>query len=94
MSKRIDTHEGIVELPENVTSHDVEVDGNKSNTILKGHQNASVNPNDHMTSKNQEADVPEYSVEKGGNTEPTNMQFQDESPSLEPNSEFSTIHNR
>lgn len=91
MSKGIDGNEGIVELPENVTSQDVEVDGNKFNTIPKGHQNANVNPNDHITSRNQETEVPENSVEKGGNTEPTNTQFQDESPSLEPNSESSTI---
>ncbi|XP_026784429.3 alpha-protein kinase 2 isoform X2 [Pangasianodon hypophthalmus] len=92
MSEGIDGNEGIVELPENVTSQDVEVDGNKSNILPKGHQNATLNPNDHMTSRNQENEVPENrQCQKAVNTAPTNRQSQDESPSLDPNSETTTI---
>ncbi|KAK3555534.1 hypothetical protein QTP86_021803 [Hemibagrus guttatus] len=87
MSKGTDGNEGVVDLPEIVTSQDVEVDGNKSNTVPKGHQNANVNPNDHMTSKNQE----NRQCQKGDSTEPTNTPSQDESPSLDPNTETITI---
>lgn len=92
MSKGTDGNEGIVDLPENATSQDAEADGNKSSILPKGHQNANMNPNDHMTSKNQETKVPDNKqCQKGGNTEPPNTQSQDESLSLDPNSESTTI---
>ncbi|KAF5900809.1 alpha-protein kinase 2-like, partial [Clarias magur] len=90
MSKRTDAYKGIVEVPEDVTSQDFEADGNKSDQLPKGHQNASVNPNDRMTSKNQETGGPENRpCRKSGNTKPTNTQPtnthpQDESTSLDP----------
>ncbi|MCJ8741263.1 hypothetical protein PDJAM_G00068430, partial [Pangasius djambal] len=92
MSEGIGGNEGIGELAENVTSQDAEVDGNKSNILSKGHQNATLNPNDHITSRNQESEVPENrQCQKAVNTAPTNRQSQDESPSLDPNSETTTI---
>lgn len=84
MSKGRDGNEGVVELPVKVTFQDVEADRKKSMPIPKVHQNASVNPNDPMTSKNQQTEV-------RGNTEPTNPRSHDESPSLENNSESTTI---
>lgn len=81
MSKRIDAYKGIVEVPEDVTSQDFKADGNKSDQLPKGHQNTSVNPNDRMTSKNQETGVSENKpCRKGGNTQPTNTQSTNTQP--------------
>ncbi|TSY69828.1 Alpha-protein kinase 2 [Bagarius yarrelli] len=89
MSTGADGNKGIVKLPKNVTSQDVEFDGNESRTIPRGHQNTGVIPNNLITSTNQKTKVPEN--RQGGNTEPTNTPSQDESPLLEPNNETSTI---
>ncbi|XP_060747417.1 alpha-protein kinase 2 isoform X1 [Tachysurus vachellii] len=92
MSKGTDGNGCLVELPENVTSQDIKADGNKSNTVPKSHRNANVNPNDRMTSKNKETEVPENrQCQKGGSKEPTNTPSQDESPWLDPNTETATI---
>lgn len=79
-----------MEQPENGTSQDGEDDGDKSKTMPNGNQNASFNPDNHMTSKNQKTEVPENCPwHEDGNTEPTSTQSLNESPSLDPSSESS-----